>query len=560
MQTKVEKYIYLIKENNYRIKFTKVSKKKELYFHFDEYFNCSLEEAIKIRDKELNKIESEISSSKQEKQIDERFIVDKYIYEVKEGKKYRISIKQGDSKYHSEMFEGTLGQARKRRDIILAELTLNIHKTTKKQSGITFGEFADIYFEEYVKPELSPPTFKNDKNNLKRYLLPEIKDKDLSEIDVLTVQKIVNKLRNTYKIKPNKDGIREKISPTTVNGIFRLFRKMMNKAVDWGYIETNPVLKVKTPGVSKKEKETYNRQKLMEVLDILKTEDPITEVMYTLAICTGLRRGEIVGLHVEDIDLIKNKVYVKRTAVWDETKKLTIEKTTKTADGIRSVPIPLFCSEAIKEYLKLRERIVDRFKRIYGNSYKESNNLFLGKYGTILHPDTLSKKWLTFRENHPEISQDVTLHGLRHSYCTMQMNENHNVSNPTVKKVMGHSKLETTLIYVHANEDQSEEVVSIFDKYYIHNNEKIIDINQMLSLYFKKNFTTTKEQTELLNDIVLKDTDINNKYKIVKEYIGRKYPFMNNIDISSLNINNIWDWLEEQKNQYGNQFILSVIK
>ena len=62
MQTKVEKYIYLIRENNYRIKFTKVSKKKGIYFHLDEYFNCTLEEAIKIRDKELKKIETEISS------------------------------------------------------------------------------------------------------------------------------------------------------------------------------------------------------------------------------------------------------------------------------------------------------------------------------------------------------------------------------------------------------------------------------------------------------------------------------------------------------------------
>lgn len=81
-----------------------------------------------------------------------------------------------------------------------------------------------------------------------------------------------------------------------------------------------------------------------------------------------------------------------------------------------------------------------------------------------------------------------------------------------------------------------------------------------MSLYFKKNFTTTKEQTELLNSIVLRDEDISKKYDIVKEYIGRKYPFINNIDITSLNINNLWDWLEEQKSKYGNQFILSVIR
>lgn len=565
MQKKVDKYIYIISENNYRIKFSKVSNKKGINFQYDKCFNCTLDEVIKIRDKELEKIESEIKLL-QNQQIKNKIVkVDKYIYEMEEGKKYRILIKKGNKQnlkreYYSEIIKGTLVQAKKRRDIVLAELKLNISPSTRKTKNITFGQFSVIYFEEYVKPELSPATYKNDRNTLNRYLLPELENVDLNDIDVLMVQRIVNKLKNTYKIKLDKNGNKEKLSPTTVNGIFRLFRKMMNKAVDWGYIESNPVLKVKTPGISKDEKQTYNRQKLMEVLDILKTEDPITEVMFTLAICTGLRRGEIVGLHIEDIDFIKNKIYVKRDAVWDDILKKTIEKETKTPDGVRNVPIPLFCTEAIKEYLKLRERIVERFKRIYENSYIECNNLFLGKYGNILHPDSLSKKWLTFRENHPEISKNVSLHGLRHSYCTMQMNENHNVCNPVVKQVMGHSKLETTLMYVHANEDQSEEIVSIFDKYYVHNNEKIIDINQILSLYFKKNFTTTKEQTDLLNSIVLRDEDINKKYDIVREYIGRKYPFVNDIDISSLDINNIWDWLEEQKNQYGNQFILSVIR
>ena len=56
MQKKVDKYIYIISENNYRIKFSKVANKKGINFQYDKCFNCTLDEVIKIRDKELEKI------------------------------------------------------------------------------------------------------------------------------------------------------------------------------------------------------------------------------------------------------------------------------------------------------------------------------------------------------------------------------------------------------------------------------------------------------------------------------------------------------------------------
>ena len=53
MQEKVEKYIYFVSENRYRIKFLKVSKKENIKISFDQYINGTLDEAIKIRDAKL---------------------------------------------------------------------------------------------------------------------------------------------------------------------------------------------------------------------------------------------------------------------------------------------------------------------------------------------------------------------------------------------------------------------------------------------------------------------------------------------------------------------------
>lgn len=176
-----------------------------------------------------------------------------------------------------------------------------------------------------------------------------------------------------------------------------------------------------------------------------------------------------------------------------------------------------------------------------------------------MFPDTPSHKWGDFKEKYPSL-KDVSLHGLRHSYCSMQMNENPNLSPAGVKKLMGHSQLSTTFIYTHSNEDKKEEAISVFDKYYKYNNEKTINFNEMLSLYTGKHFTTTSIIDSYINFLVTKESDVDNKNKLIREYIDTKYPFFKNIDISLVNINNIWDWLEEMKKKYGNEFIICPIE
>ncbi len=584
MQEKVEKYIYYISDNRYRVKFLKIDKKNNKKINFDQYINGTIEDAIKLRDNKLEENGVLLEPSKQANDIFAEKVVgkkqkekkdkkerkndvnaatnkvDKYIYEIEKGKKYRIFIRKGGSNgqkgdYYSAVFEGTLAQAKKERDKRLAELKLKNGKGEK--SSIRFIEFARIYYKEYAEKELSPTTVQGGKNELKNYVLPEIANMPLNKIDALTIQRIINKLKERDCERPDKNGNIVKLSPTSVNNVYRLLRKILNKAVAWDYLETNPVLKVKAPGVSKKEKTSYNRDELIEILDILKTEDSLKEALFTIAICTGLRRGELVGLHIEDINFDNNMISVKRAVVWDKENQRILEKDTKTKGSVREVPIPRFCTEAIMEYLKLRQRIIQRFKAKNSN-YVPPRNLFLSKTGGIMFPDTPSSKWLDFRNNHKEI-RNVSLHGLRHSYCSMQMNENPDLSPVDVQKLMGHSQLSTTFIYTHSNEDKTQEAISVFDKYYNANGERKIGFNQMLSLYTKKKFTLTEEIKELLEFIFNSSNIEDYKQNLITDYIDKKYPIFKQIDISNISVDNVWDWLEEQKAKYGNEFIISSL-
>ena len=198
--------------------------------------------------------------------------VDKYIYEIVEGKKYRIFIRKGATKghkvdYFSKVINGNLSKARKLRDDKLAELRLS---KNQNKDDITFIDFCRLYYKEYADKELSPETVFGGKNELKNYVFPEIAYMPLKKIDVLTIQKLINKLKERNKERTNKNGEVEKLSSTTVNNVYRLLRKILNKAIAWEYIDSNPVVKVKAPGNSKTEKRSYNREELIEVLDLLK--------------------------------------------------------------------------------------------------------------------------------------------------------------------------------------------------------------------------------------------------------------------------------------------------
>lgn len=585
MQEKVEKYIYFVSENRYRIKFLKVSKKDNIKISFDQYINGTLDDAIKIRDAKLK--ENGLLLNKQKK--DEDFFeikkntkntqkikskkecikkspkatnkVDKYIYEIEKGKKYRIFIRKGGSNgqkgdYYSTVFEGTLAQAKKERDKKLAEFKLKNGKGNK--SNIKFIDFVRIYYKEYAEIELSPTTVQTGKSELKNYILPEIANMPLYKIDGLIVQRIINKLKKRKRERPDKNGNIVTLSSTTVNSVYRLLRKILNKAVAWNYIESNPVLTVNAPSVSTKEKESYNIHELIEVMLLLEKEDITTELLFNLFICTGMRRGELVGLHLDNIHLDKNFIKIEISAVWDSENKKIVEKKTKSEGGVREIPIPQFCVDKIKEYLKLRERKIMNFKRKNKN-YVAPKNLFLSRSGGIMFPDTPSNKWTTFKNKHKQL-KDVTLHGLRHSYCSMQMNDNPNLAPSDVKTLMGHSQLSTTFIYTHSNEDKREAALSIFDKHFRFNNEKKVSFNEILSLYTGKKFISTDIFNSYIDFLVSSDESIEIKLNLIRKYIEKKYPFFRSIDITVVNLDNIWDWLDKMKEKYGNEFILCPIK
>ena len=128
----------------------------------------------------------------------------------------------------------------------------------------------------------------------------------------------------------------------------------------------------------------------------------------------------------------------------------------------------MVCVESIKRYIKYRENEIKLLKNKYGDKIEIVPNLFLGKYGGLMHPDTLSHNWNKFKKrNKDELEKiigkkNITLHGLRHSFCTYMRNDG-KLSDKEMMDLMGHTDIKTTNDYTHNNREIGDKVIEMWD-------------------------------------------------------------------------------------------------
>ena len=169
-----------------------------------------------------------------------------------------------------------------------------------------------------------------------------------------------------------------------------------------------------------------------------------------------------------------------------------------------------------------------------------------------MNPSTAYRKWVDFRKKYP--LKNVSLHGLRHSYCSMQMNENDDLSPSDVAELMGHTQLNTTYKYTHSNKDHSKEAISVW-KTSKDENSNVFDFGQIVSICTGRKYSSSKKINDIL-DFIVPDSSISTseKVKIAKNQILLQYPELKYLKDDGLNVNNVWDWLYDNIEIYGNRF------
>src|SRR5437867_4213551 len=104
----------------------------------------------------------------------------------------------------------------------------------------------------------------------------------------------------------------KELSPKTVLNVMVILKEMLKHAVQWGYLDVNPAQYAERPRGEEQEMQILTPLEIRRPLD---AADEPTRTLLLCAVLTGMRRGELLGLRWEDIDLEGHRLSVRRTAV-----------------------------------------------------------------------------------------------------------------------------------------------------------------------------------------------------------------------------------------------------
>ncbi|MCM1023961.1 MAG: site-specific integrase [Prevotella sp.] len=300
-------------------------------------------------------------------------------------------------------------------------------------ANVKFEEFAEQWFEEYARLNLRNTTYaKLTQCPLRVY--PAIGHLRLDKITGRHVQKFINDLALNGKNLKNGNPLARK----TVVHHLNFISDVLNYAVKMGMISENPCRNVTIPKGEAKEKEIYTVEELAQIFELLDEEDvPVKyRVFFKLAVYSGFRRGEMLGLEWKDINWENNLISVRRTSNYT-AEQGTYTDTTKTKKSKRTLRFP----DHVMNMLRELKAVQDEERKTLCNKWVETDRLFTQWNGKPMGNNTPYYWFRKFCKRNNLRFCD--LHSLRHAHASILINAGVDVA--TVSADLGHSNPNTTL-------------------------------------------------------------------------------------------------------------------
>lgn len=304
--------------------------------------------------------------------------------------------------------------------------------------------------------------------NLNRYI-GEIRLRDLTPqtIESLYAQLRIDKLAEGGKC-----------SGTTMNMTHKLLKQILSKAVDYDMILRNPCDRVKAPKPDTAERRSLTVEEARRFLAKLDEEEAAAiERLDTMgrrkdyertrlqglssagnvlgvriALATGMRRGEIVGLTWGNVDLAHSRIRVRQSVtVYDELKE------PKSEAGKRLVTIDALTAEHLKAWKQRQRAELEKICIEQGDDTPVCCN----DIGGFMNPRNYSRWWSTFAERCG--FEGLRLHELRHTQATQLVASGMDMK--TVQHRLGHSSASLTMnLYAHALPENDERAANLIGK------------------------------------------------------------------------------------------------
>lgn len=339
--------------------------------------------------------------------------------------------------------------------------------------NIKLSDFCPMYLE-IKKDVLSPRVWHDYSRTIDKLIIPLLGHIKLSELKPAHVQQFVQYLQGDIKQKRSGtlDADSLKLSQSSIKRKLAVLQSILKQAVKLDIIPTNPANAEKLTlqkSVAPKI-EIFSKQEAAQMLECLEQEDLQFQVLVQLAIMTGARCGELVGLKFTDIDYSLNKITIERSAYKLPGQPIGV-KPPKDYE-IRTITINDYCSELVK---LLRAEKKNETQRL-GTQWHDEQWLFTQWNGEIMNPQTPSKQFSKFLAKNG--LKHRKFHSLRHTSATLLLYGGVNLKQ--VQERLGHGDISTTNKYLHCIAEADEEAANVLQDMLITHTRKAQDNSQEL--------------------------------------------------------------------------------
>lgn len=273
-----------------------------------------------------------------------------------------------------------------------------------------------------IESTVRPATFRRYGDLLRRHALPVIGGVRLVKLSPLDLQRLY------------ADRIAAGLSPTTVHHLHAVIHRALKQAMRWGLVDRNVSEMTDAPRRTLPDVQTWGAKQAAAVLAAGDGTD--LAALWRLALLCGMRRGELLGVKWEDIDLDHGTVAVRRTLSRGKGETWELGQP-KTASGRRSIALPTSCVAALRKH---RARQTEDRLRL-GAVWEDHGFVFTNSTGGPLHVNSLVGRF--GRVVKAAGVPTIRFHDMRHTSATLLLAEG--VHPKIVQERLGHADISMTL-------------------------------------------------------------------------------------------------------------------
>lgn len=340
----------------------------------------------------------------------------------KRGRKYSIVVDIGrdhNNKRRQKWFSGY--KTKKEAEQDLPRILNQIQNGYKEPADITMEE----YFNQWLsrkKNTVAPGTYEHYEAYMRKHIIPGLGRWKVNELDHFLIESFM-------------DEVNEKdLSQRSKKHIYRILSSALKNGRRYG-VKDGIMDGIEAPKVDRKEIEYWTQEEVQKFMANLKSKNHAMPII--LALATGMRRGEILGLRWSNVDFENKKLYVTQQLKKDNQGKWILSPQLKTSTSYRTIDIDDDTTELLKKHEKQQEK--DKMK--IGPDYEDNDLVCCTSTGSPIKPTYLRT---VFNRTIEKCGvRKISFHGLRHTHATLLLQAG--VHPKVVQERLGHRSIQTTL-------------------------------------------------------------------------------------------------------------------